>query len=91
MKITKSSLLMAATIALTAFMGGQQASAKTVRVTMTAMENDVVIDNKGTKYPAWTFDGAIPGKVVRVTEGDVVDFTLINPKKNKNSLNGLLN
>lgn len=85
MKITKSSLLMAATIALTAFMGGQQASAKTVRVTMTAMENDVVIDNKGTKYPAWTFDGAIPGKVVRVTEGDVVDFTLINPKKNKNS------
>lgn len=76
---------MATTMALTALMGAQQVSAKTVRVTMTAMESDVVIDNKGTKYAGWTFDGAIPGKVVRVQEGDVIDFTLINPKKNKNS------
>ena len=63
----------------------QQAFAKTVEVTMTAKEVDVAIDNKGTKYPAWTFDGAIPGKLVRVTEGDTVDFTLINPKESKNS------
>ncbi len=63
----------------------QQALAKTVEVTMTAKEVDVPIDNKGTKYPAWTFDGAIPGKFVRVTEGDTVDFTLINPPENKNS------
>ena len=34
---------------------------------------------------AWTFDGAIPGTLVRVTEGDTVDFTLINPPENKNS------
>jgi len=60
-------------------------AAKTVKVTMTAMETDVVIDNKGTKYPAWTFGGTMPGPVVRVTEGDIVDFTLINPAKNKNS------
>ncbi|HHH35743.1 MAG TPA: nitrite reductase [Gammaproteobacteria bacterium] len=59
--------------------------AKTVHVTFTAKETTVEIDNKGTKYPAWTFDGAIPGKVVRVKEGDVVDFKLINPKTNKNS------
>ncbi len=65
--------------------GVQAAHAKTVHVTMKAMETTVEIDNKGTKYPAWTFDGAIPGKVVRVTEGDIVDFTLINPKTNKNS------
>ena len=59
--------------------------AKTVKVKMVAKETTVEIDNKGTKYPAWTFDGAIPGKVVRVTEGDVVDFELVNPKENKNS------
>ena len=61
------------------------AFARTVQVTMTAKEVDLEIDNKGTKYPAWTYDGMIPGKVVRVTEGDTVDFTLINPKENKNS------
>jgi len=60
-------------------------AAKTVKVSMTAKENTVVIDNKGTEYPAWTYDGTIPGPVVRVTEGDTVDFTLINPDTNKNS------
>ncbi len=76
------------TIALVAIAGlfsSQTVLAKTVKVTMTAMETEVTIDNKGTKYPAWTFDGAIPGKFVRVTEGDTVDFTLINPPENKNS------
>lgn len=57
--------------------------AKTVKVTMTAKENSVAIDNKGTQYPAWTFGGAIPGPVVRVKQGDIVDFKLINPKTNK--------
>ena len=73
-------------IALTIGMiGVQTVQAKTVKVTMTAMETEVEIDNKGTKYKAWTFDGTIPGKTVRVTEGDIVDFTLINPKTNKES------
>ncbi len=79
-KFTTSAMVLA--IVLT---GAQAAQAKTVEVTMTAMETEVEIDNKGTKYKAWTFDGAIPGKVVRVTEGDIVDFTLINPKTNKES------
>lgn len=61
------------------------ASAKTVHVKMVAKETSVEIDNKGTKYPAWTFDGAIPGKLVRVTEGDIIDFELVNPKTNKES------
>jgi len=68
-----------------AILGTQAALAKTVDVTMTAREVDVAIDNKGTKMAAWTFDGAIPGKVVRVDQGDTVDFTLINPPENKNS------
>jgi len=52
---------------------------------MHAKETSVAIDNKGTQYAAWTFDGTIPGPVVRVTEGDTVEFTLINDKENKNS------
>ncbi|MBL1432375.1 MAG: multicopper oxidase domain-containing protein [Gammaproteobacteria bacterium] len=53
------------------------------QVTMTAMENEVEIDNAGKiKYAAMTFDGKMPGPVVRVTQGDIVEFTLINPKTN---------
>ncbi len=75
----------AAVAAAFAIFGTQGVLAKTVAVTMTAKEVDVAIDNKGTKMAAWTFDGAIPGKVVRVDQGDTVDFTLINPPENKNS------
>jgi nitrite reductase (NO-forming) len=60
-------------------------SAKTVQVTMEAMEHEVPIDNKGTLYPAWTFDKHMPGPVVRVKQGDTVEFTLVNPTTNKNS------
>lgn len=59
--------------------------AKTVKVTMHAVETTVKIDNKGTEYPAWTFGGTIPGPVVRVKEGDTVDFELINDATNKES------
>ena len=59
--------------------------AKTVKVTLTAMETDVVIDNRGTKYAAWTYDGMIPGKLVRATVGDQIDIALINPETNKKS------
>lgn len=81
-KPVNAELLMACLLALSI---AQPVAAKTVKVTMTAKENTVVIDNKGTEYPAWTYDGKIPGPVVRVTEGDTVDFTLINPETNKES------
>jgi nitrite reductase (NO-forming) len=32
----------------------------------------------GVTYDAWTFDGRVPGPVLRVTEGDTVDFALVN-------------
>ncbi|MGH7521587.1 MAG: multicopper oxidase domain-containing protein, partial [Gemmatimonadales bacterium] len=32
----------------------------------------------GVTYDAWTFDGRVPGPALRVTEGDTVDFTLVN-------------
>ena len=33
---------------------------------------------KGVLYRAWTFQSRVPGPVVRVTQGDTVDFTLLN-------------
>jgi len=84
MKLSKRSLISMAALACLVT-GPLVAAAKTVKVTFTAEEKEVVIDNKGTKYPAWTFNGTIPGPVVRVKVGDTVDFTLINPKENKNS------
>lgn len=67
------------------FAGNAAAAANVVKVEMTAMEHDVEIDNKGTKYPAWTFGPDIPGPVVRVKEGDIVEFTLKNPASNSES------
>jgi nitrite reductase (NO-forming) len=32
----------------------------------------------GVTYNAWTFDGRVPGPVLRVTVGDTIDFTLVN-------------
>ena len=62
--------------------------AKTVKVTFTAEEKDVQTNGKlvggEDTMAAWTFNGTIPGPVVRVDEGDTVDFTLINPAENKN-------
>lgn len=40
---------------------------------------DTVIQvSKGVSYRAWTFEGRVPGPVLRVTQGDSVDFTLVN-------------
>ncbi len=81
-----------ATLALTAvatLFCAQQVFAKTVKVTMTAMEVDIQTNGKlvggEDTMAAWTFDGSVPGKPVRVDEGDTVDFTLVNPATNKNS------
>ena len=56
--------------------------AKTHEVAMTAVEKEVVIDGEGTTYKAWTFNGQMPGPVIRVTEGDTIKFSLANPASN---------
>lgn len=75
--------------AAAALLSTSGAFAKTVEITMTAREVDVATNGKAVggadTMAAWTFDGTIPGKPVRVNEGDTVDFTLINPPENKNS------
>ncbi len=58
------------------------ADAKTVKVDMTAVETDVVIDGDGTTYHAWTFNNQYPGPVIRVQQGDTVEFSLTNPETN---------
>ncbi len=83
MRITKTlglSAVVAAIVAMTA-----PADAKTVQVTLHAKEVDLPIDNKGTMFRAWTYDGKLPGPLIRVTEGDIVEFTLVNDKDSKNS------
>ncbi len=78
-----------ALMAVAGLLSAQQVFAKTVSVTMTAKEVDVPVNGKlvggADTMAAWTFDGSIPGKPVRVEEGDTVDFTLVNPPENKNS------
>jgi len=56
-----------------------------VEVEIRVLETDVVVDNAGTTHPMWTYGGTIPGPLVRVKEGDVVDFTLVNDESNKQS------
>jgi nitrite reductase (NO-forming) len=55
---------------------------KVHNVTFTATESEIVIGGTGEMYKAWTFNGQMPGPVVRVTEGDTVNFTLENPASN---------
>ena len=33
---------------------------------------------RGVQYAAWAFQGTVPGPIIRVTQGDTVDFTLVN-------------
>ncbi len=40
---------------------------------------DTLIEiSKGVHYRAWAFEGRVPGPTIRVTQGDSVDFTLVN-------------
>ena len=56
-------------------------SPTTVRVTLTVEE--VVSElADGTSYAFWTFDGTVPGPMIRVMEGDTVELTLVNPDTN---------
>jgi len=72
-------------IIATAGFTGLAANAETIEVNMTVKETDLAIDNSGTKQRMWTYDGTVPGPLVRVREGDVVNFSLKNHPDNENS------
>jgi len=53
----------------------------TVSVTLTVQEMVAELTS-GSTYPFWTFDGTVPGPLLRVMEGDTVELTLVNPLGN---------
>jgi nitrite reductase (NO-forming) len=83
--VGKSALACAAVTLLLAGTAFGVADAATVKVELTAKEVDLPIDNQGHTARRWTFDGQVPGPVVRATEGDTIEFTLHNDPANKNS------
>ncbi|MDP1843855.1 MAG: copper-containing nitrite reductase [Sediminibacterium sp.] len=57
-----------------------------VIVTLDVIEKVMQISDN-TDYTFWTFGGKVPGKFIRVREGDLVDFTLKNMPDSKVSHN----
>ncbi|WP_417567536.1 multicopper oxidase domain-containing protein [Marinobacter sp.] len=84
MSISKSIKQVTAAMAAAAILASP-AMAEVVKVEIPVIEKEIAVDNKGTMQTMWTFGGTVPGPVVRVKEGDVVDFTLINEEGNKQS------
>jgi nitrite reductase (NO-forming) len=58
----------------------RDAAAAVVPVDLTARVADVRVA-PGVKFRAWTFNGTVPGPVVRATVGDTVEVTLTNGDK----------
>jgi nitrite reductase (NO-forming) len=52
-----------------------------VIVNLEVIERTAQID-EGVTYPTWTFGGSVPGKFIRVREGDVVELHLKNAANN---------
>ncbi|HEX9757267.1 MAG TPA: multicopper oxidase domain-containing protein [Nitrospiria bacterium] len=50
---------------------------ETLKIHLTALDKTVKVA-KGESYKAWTFEGFIPGPVIRVKEGDEIDFIFEN-------------
>src|SRR5581483_3802797 len=53
----------------------------TVDVNLTVKEVNAELAD-GSSYSFWTFDGTVPGPMIRVMEGDTVKLTLTNPATN---------
>ncbi|MBC7896858.1 MAG: multicopper oxidase domain-containing protein [Cytophagaceae bacterium] len=58
--------------------GAPPRSARRVVQVRFEMRDTLIEISRGVMYRAWTFAGSVPGPVIRVTQGDSVDFTLVN-------------
>lgn len=65
---------------VTLVVAAPSARAEVVDVHLTARPATVTIAD-GVKFRAWTFNGTVPGPVIRATEGDTVRITLTNSHK----------
>jgi nitrite reductase (NO-forming) len=54
-----------------------RASAHLVHVRF-EIHDTLIVVSPGVAYRAWSFEGRVPGPTVRVTQGDSIDFTLVN-------------
>ena len=54
----------------------------TVEFTLTAKEVTAELAD-GISYDFWTWDGTVPGPMLRVMQGDTVKLTVVNPATNK--------
>ncbi len=59
-----------------------QRAAQTVKVELTAQEVVGLVDD-GIGYQYWTFNGTVPGPMIRVRQGDTVELTLRSATENK--------
>lgn len=59
-----------------------QRAAQTVKVELTAQEVVGLLD-EGIGYQYWTFNGTVPGPMIRIRQGDTVELTLHNAAENK--------
>jgi nitrite reductase (NO-forming) len=75
--LCKKLLLLVLVIATSGATLSAQASAATVEVHLDARRANIEVA-PGVKMRAWTFNGTVPGPVVRATEGDTVEVTLTN-------------
>jgi len=53
----------------------------TVEVTLTVRELTAELAD-GVTYDFWTFDGTVPGPMIRAMVGDTIELTLVNPADN---------
>jgi nitrite reductase (NO-forming) len=53
----------------------------TVKVTLTVKELTAELAD-GVTYDFWTFDGTVPGPMIRAMVGDTIELTLVNPATN---------
>lgn len=58
-------------------------AATTVQIELTTIELEGQLAD-GTTYTYWTFDATVPGPLLRVREGDTVEFTLKNADDSNN-------
>src|ERR671938_32884 len=47
------------------------------KYTLTALDKEIEVA-PGVFFPAWTYNGTVPGPVIRATEGDLLRVRLVN-------------
>lgn len=64
----------------------QPAPADKVKTLSLTIEKKILEIAPGVPYDAWTFNGTMPGPVLRVRQGDQINFTLINNSDMEHSI-----